>query len=121
MLVLLAAWSLATRRNQKSNDKVLTAAEEVADRLDTAAEKLKLAGIALCAGMHCHYSVDDETLPGLQIVKCEDCRETIGSVTLPDDVINLANAHIAEKYEAMRVTAEAAFKAEKEVKQDQAG
>lgn len=120
VLALFIVWVRELKKNQKSNDRVLTAAEEVADRLDQAGEKLKLAGIALCAGMHCHYSVDDESLPGLQIVKCEDCGDTIGSVTIPDDVLNLANAHIAEKYEAMRADAIARLAQERgEVKQDQ--
>lgn len=91
--------------------------ERLVKDLDAAADTLQTAGIALCAAMHCHYHVDDEALPGLKLVTCQDCGESLGSVTDPGDVLTLANVHVAEKYEAMRQL----VKTDGEVKQDQPG
>lgn len=122
----LVLYVIENRRTLKANRRI---ADEYRDlnesgkrllgHLTEASDELTTAGLALCTAMHSHFRVDDEALPGLTLVTCDDCGESLGSVSDPGDVLTLANVHVKEKFEAMRITAAATAKAEEEVKQDQ--
>jgi hypothetical protein len=117
LVALFILWNRNLRRYSRAvretHDQRMAALEKGLESLEEMAVELDRAGLAVVSAMHCHYHVDDESLPGLTLVTCHDCGENLGSITDPGDVITLANVHVKEKFAAMRTTVS------KGVKQDQ--